>query len=112
MGVTTDTLAIGSYAAAAQTNSYVARLSLDARAYATVAITVVATVEAVKWTVFGATQSDYSDEVVVQVEATVSAATVGSFVVGPAVFPYYRAKIKNSVADTVGTAALFGVMKP
>lgn len=84
---------------------------IDARAWRSVAYTLQVITASVNWTVFGANESDYSDEVEVQAEAAVAANATGSFSDGEAPFGHYRAKIKSTVADTPGTATLRGLAK-
>lgn len=112
MPVSVDHIGTAAYPAAVQTDSYVARVSLDCRGYRSYAVTLIASVQDVKWTVYGANASDYSDEVAVQSEATVAAGAVGSYSTTQAPFAYYRAKVKNAAAGVVGTAALQAVGKP
>ncbi|MHB8077435.1 hypothetical protein [Desulfosporosinus fructosivorans] len=63
------------------------------------------------WTVFGANQADYSDEVVVQAAASVNAGANASYAVERAPYAYYRVKIRSTVADTPGGANLAGIAK-
>jgi len=76
---------------------------IDARGWITVAITVLCVDETITWIVYGAHASDFSDEVVVQVAADILADAVGFYTASPAPFGYYRAKVVNKVAESVGS---------
>lgn len=98
-------------AAQLSTASYVvlAGSELDARAWKSLSYTILVATQSVFWTVYGANSSDYSDEVVVQSEASVSAGASSSFSAAPPPFAYYRVKIKNNAG--AGTATLHGICK-
>jgi len=99
-------------AAQASTAAYVvvAGSGMDVVDYASLAYTLKAVTNDVKWKVFGANISDYSDEVEVQGEATVSAGAVGSYAVSIAPYAYYRVKIIDAVAGH-STVTVSGIAK-
>ena len=84
---------------------------IDARGWITVCMTCVCSDETISWTVFGANVADFSDEVEVQASADILADAVGSYTVSPAPFAYYRAKVVNKVAETVGSILFNAVAK-
>jgi hypothetical protein len=95
------------------TNSYVAHAGtvLDALYASFVSMTIKVATNAVKWTVYGANQSDFSDKVEVQAEAVVNAAAVGSYSTAAAVWRYYRAEIASNVAETHGVVTAAAIAK-
>jgi hypothetical protein len=111
MAVTTDNFETVAPAGLASTNSLVALGAIDTGPWKSLAYTIKVATASIDWTVFGANAADYSDEVVVQAEAAVAAAGVGSYVVAQAPFRHYRIKIKSTVADTPGTATAVGIAK-
>ncbi len=112
MTVTTDNIGTATYGPAVQVDAYTARAPIDVRGYRSLSYTLLATVQTLKWTVYGANLSDYSDEVVVQAEATVAAGAVGSYAVTQAPFGYYRVKVANNAGGVVGTAQIQAYAKP
>lgn len=112
MSVSTENIGTASYGPAVQVDAYTARAPIDCRGYRSLSYTLLATVQTLKWTVYGANLSDYSDEVVVQSEATVAAAAVGSYAVTQAPFGFYRVKVANNAGGVVGTAAVNAYAKP
>lgn len=112
MGVSTDNIGSVSYGPTAQADAYAVRASLDARGYRSVSFTLIAATQDAKWTVYGANQSDYSDEVVVQNEATVAAGANGSYAATQAPYGFYRVKVKNSSAGQNSTVTVQGYAKP
>lgn len=84
---------------------------LDTGAFTSVAYTVTVATQAIKWSVFGANSSDYTDEVAVQAATTVAAAASGSYTATPAPFRYYRVKIIDDSGGVHGTATVRGVAK-
>lgn len=95
-------LGTGAYAVVVGSN-------MDVSAYKTVAYTIKVADFSVYWKVFGANNSDFSDEVEVKSEASVAAAGVDSYAVSIAPYSYYRVKIKNNAG--AGTATVSGVSK-
>lgn len=95
------------------TDAYAAvtEVSVDAAQYASVAYTIAVATNAIKWTVYGANQSDYSDEQVVQAEATVAASATGTYAVAQAPYRYYRIKIKASVGGSQGAVVAAVMLK-
>jgi hypothetical protein len=89
----------------------VAAVVVDAAPYASLAYTIAVATNAIKWTVYGANKSDYSDEQVVQVEGTVAANATGAYVVAQAPYRYYRIKIKASVAGSQGAVVATVMLK-
>jgi hypothetical protein len=75
------------------------------------AYTIAVATNDVKWTVYGANASDYSDEQVVQAEASVVAGTTGTYIVAQAPYAYYRVKIDSTVDDAHGVVTLRAIMK-
>lgn len=98
--------------ASVNADTVLAGSELDARAWRSLAYSIKVATQTVDWTVFGANSSDYSDEVVVQAEASVLAAAAGSYSTTQAPFAYYRVKIHSNVGGVHGTATLVGVLKP
>jgi hypothetical protein len=103
--------ATASASATATTNTLVPLAPLDARHYRSVAYTVKGAVNDIRFAVYGANASDYSDETVVQAEADVLVGAVGTYAVANAPFAYYRVKVKSKVNDTHGTATPVGYAK-
>lgn len=93
------------------TNVLVATAAIFVGSLRSVAFTIAVITASVDWTVFGANQADYSDEVEVQAEAAVAAGNVASYAVAQAPYLYYRTKIKSTAPDTPGTASVIGVAK-
>ncbi len=93
------------------TYAAVAAVSVDSALYASLAYTIAVATNAIKWTVYGANKSDYSDEQVVQVEAIVAAAATGTYVVAQAPYRYYRIKIKASVGGAQGAVVATVMLK-
>ena len=102
---------IAAPAALLSTDNYVALAPIDARAWRSVAYTIAVITNDLKWTVYGANASDYSDEQAVQAEATVAAAATGTYAVAQAPYAYYRVKIKANVGGAQGTATVRGIAK-
>ena len=84
---------------------------LDARPRTTVAYTVAVITQAIKWSVWGANASDFSDEVAVLAPATVAAAASSSYAATPAPYSYYRVKIIDDSGGVHGTATVRGIAK-
>jgi len=82
--------------------------AMDMIDFITLAYTIKAVTESVKWKVFGANLSDYSDEVEVQAEATVLAAAASSYAVSPAPYAYYRVKITDGSGHSTATVTGIG----
>ena len=112
MAVTDANSATVAPAGLVSTNSLVALAPIDTISWQSLSYTIAVITDSIDWTVYGANQADYSDEVVVQAEAAVAAAAAGSYAVAQAVYRYYRVKIKSTVAETPGTATVVGVAKP
>lgn len=84
---------------------------LDARPWRALSYTCVCATQAIKWSVFGANASDYSDEVAVQAATTVAAGAAGSYSVAPPPYAYYRTKIIDDSGGVHGTATIRGIAK-
>ncbi len=95
------------------TNDYVvvAGSSIDMRPWKSLAYTVKVADNTVKWKVFGANKADYSDEVEVQGEESVTAAGVDDYSVAQAPFSYYRVKIQSASSGDHGAVELNGIAK-
>jgi len=93
--------------------SIVASSGVDTRVWKSLAYTILNThgANAVDWTVFGANTADFSDEVIVQVAATVVPGDADSYALAQAPFAYYRVKIVSTVADSHATCIVRGVQK-
>ena len=111
MAVTTNNFETVAPTGLLSTNSYVALAPIDTGPWLSLAYTITVVTNDLKWTVYGANASDYSDEQVVQSEATVAAGATGTYAVAQAPYRYYRTKIKAAVADTHGTATVVGIAK-
>ena len=112
MSVSTDNIGTATYGPAVQVDAMTARAPIDCRGYQSLSYTLLATIQDLKWTVYGANISDYTDEVVVQSEAVVAADAVGSYTATQAPFGFYRVKAANNVGGVVGTAAIQAYAKP
>jgi hypothetical protein len=97
--------------ASVNADTLLAGSALDVRGWKSLAYTIVVAANDVDWTVYGANLADYSDEVVVQAEATVAVGAAGSYAVELAPFGYYRVKIHSHVGGAHGTATLVGIAK-
>lgn len=84
---------------------------LDARAWHALSYTVSVITNAIKWSVFGANASDFSDEVAVLSATTVAAAANSSYSAAPPPFAYYRVKIIDDSGGVHGTATVRGIVK-
>lgn len=93
------------------TDAVVTGSEIDARAWNSVAYTIIVATNAITWTVFGAHAADYSDEVAVSTPASVAAGANSSYTVAPAPFSHYRVKIKSTSAGNHGAARVTGVAK-
>ncbi len=84
---------------------------IDARMWRSVCYTIAVITNGVKWAIYGANASDYSDEVAIQALTNVAAAAASSYSVAQAPYAYYRVKIASNVGGAVGTATLRGIAK-
>ena len=98
-------------AAQASTAEYVvlAGSEMTVLEYICLAYTILIATFSVKWKVFGANTSDFSDEVEVQGEASVAAAAASSYAVTVAPYAYYRVKIIDDAGH--GSATVVGIAK-
>ncbi len=97
--------------ASVNTLTLLANSDMDARIWEALSYTISVITDSVDWTVFGANQSDFSDEVAVQAAASIAAGASGNYSIHVPVFGFYRVKIASTVADTPGTATLVGRVK-
>jgi|GEM_PF-2220920 len=97
--------------ASTATYATVTGADIDARAWRSVAYTIVVTTNAVTWQVLGANSADYSDAVVVQEGASVAAGASSTYAVAQAPYAYYRIQIQDTVSGTHGTAKIAGLAK-
>lgn len=97
----------------ASTNAWVvvAGSAADLRPWRSLSYTIVVADASVNWEVFGANRSDYGDEASVKASAAVAAAGKDTYAVAQAPYSYYRIKIKSTVADTPGSAGVYGIAK-
>ena len=111
------------------TNSYAPAAELDASSWKSVSFTIVNIGEldsegelildsggdpignTLKWEVFAANASDYSDEVIVKAEASVLLLGIDSYNVLQAPFRYYRIKLKSATGGQEATALIRGIAK-
>lgn len=84
---------------------------MDLRPWQSLSYALKVATNAISWTVYGANLSDYSDEVIVQVEAMVTAGSVGTYVVAQTPYGFYRVKIRSTMAGIHGTATINGLGK-
>jgi hypothetical protein len=105
-----DTVAVTAQDAT-DTLTAVSGSNLDARKRTSLSYTLKIATQNVRWSVFAANSEDYSDEAVVQAEATVTAGSVGTYSVAPAPFGFYRIKMRTAVAGVVGSATIAGLAK-
>jgi hypothetical protein len=84
---------------------------LDMRMWSSLAYTILCADQTITWWVYGANQSDYSDEVIVDGPSDVLAAAVDNYAVAQAPYGFYRIKFENKVDDVVGTATVSGIAK-
>lgn len=84
---------------------------LDTGPHLTACYTIKVATNAIKWSVFGANVSDYSDEVAVLSAATVASGANSSYTASPAPFRYYRVKIIDDSGGVHGTATVNGIAK-
>jgi hypothetical protein len=113
MGSRTVDIGVASPAPQASTSStvVVTGSDMDARPWRSVSYTLSAATNAVTWSVFGANRSDFTDEVVVQNAASVSAGANATYAVTQAPYAFYRVKIVDTVGGTHGTATVTGMLK-
>lgn len=101
-------------AAQASTNAYAAVTDseLDVTWQKSVAYTIENSgADTIDWRVVAGNASDFSDAIIVQVEAAVVAAAFDDYSVVTAVWKHYRVEVKSTVADTPGGATVLGVGK-
>ena len=91
------------------TLAVVSGADIDMRPWRSLSYTIEVADENTKWTVYAANTADFSDEVVVNAEATVNAGESDSYSVAQAPYAYYRVKIEEAVAG--GTAIINGIAK-
>lgn len=84
---------------------------LDARGRGMVSYILKMATQNGRWTIYGANDSSFAAEVVVQAETTVLAGATGSFSTAQAVFNYYRVKLRTAVAGVQGLATIYGTAK-
>ena len=84
---------------------------MDVRGWRSIAYTIVVATQAVKWSVFGANASDYSDEVAVLSATTVAAGASSSYSNSLAPFAYYRVKTIDDSGGVHGTSTVRGIAK-
>ena len=111
MAVTTANFETVAPAALASTGSLVALAPIDCGPWLSLSYTIKVVTNNVDWVVYGANLADYSDEVVVQAQATVAAAATGSYAVAQAPYRYYRVKIIDTTPPNHGTATVVGIAK-
>ncbi|MGH7892945.1 MAG: hypothetical protein ACREN0_11805 [Thermodesulfobacteriota bacterium] len=92
-------------------DTYVPLGAIDTGTAKSLVYTLAVVTNNLKWTVYGANAADYSDEAVVQSEATVNAGALGTYTTVQAVYRYYRAKLKAAVGGSQGTGTIRGVAK-
>lgn len=97
--------------ASVNADTLLAGSAIDMRPWRSLAYTILVATNDVDWTVYGANQADYSDEVAVQAEATVVAGAAATYAVAQAPYAYYRVKIHSHVAGVHGTATLAAIAK-
>jgi len=111
MAVTTHNFETVSPTAQESTAALVALGAIDCGPWASLSYTIKVVTNDVDWVVYGANQSDYSDEQVVQAQATVAAAASGTYAVAQAPYRYYRVKIVDTAGGVHGTATVVGIAK-
>lgn len=84
---------------------------LDAGPHLTACYTIKVATNAVKWSVFGANASDYSDEVAVLSATTVASGAASSYAASPAPFRYYRVKVIDDSGGSHGSVTVRGIAK-
>lgn len=111
MNVTTNNFLTVAPAGLLSIDTLVALAPMDTGPWLSLAYTIAVVDNDLDWTVFGANESDYSDEQVVQAEAQVDAGATGTYVVAQAPYRYYRVKIKAAISAAQGTATVVGIAK-
>ena len=84
---------------------------MDVRPWRSLSYTIVVATNAVKWSVFGANASDFSDEVAVLAATTVNAAATSSYASTQFPYGYARVKIIDDSGGVHGTATVYGIAK-
>lgn len=84
---------------------------MDARPWKSLAYTLANITNTITFSVYGANESDYSDEVVVSGPTDILAAANSSYAVAQAPYSYYRVKIVDKVAAAHGVVTLRGICK-
>jgi hypothetical protein len=101
-------LVTGAVAATSTASTAVATgAELDATQFGSVAYSISVATNAVKWSVFGANVSDYSDESAVQAATTVAAGAIGTYA-ATAAFRFYRVKLIDDAGGSHGVATING----
>jgi hypothetical protein len=108
--VSIEYVAPGAYTSTASLAA-ISGTEIDASSWRSVSYTVVCATNAIKWAVYGANASDYSDEVAVLSAATVSAGASSSYSVAQAPFRYYRVKGQDDSGGVHGSITIRGVAK-
>lgn len=84
---------------------------IDARPWRSLSYTIVVATQAVKWSVFGANASDYSDEVAVLAATTVAAGATSSYASTQFPYAYARTKLIDDSGGVHGVATIRGFAK-
>ena len=111
MAVTTNNFETVAPSGLTSTNSLVELAPIDTGPWLSLAYTISVITNDIDWTVFGANESDYSDEQIVQSEAQVNDGATGTYVKAQAPYRYYRLKIKSAVGGAHGVVTAVGIAK-
>jgi|SRR5689334_18616179 len=93
------------------TDNYVSMAVIDTGVASSLTYTLKAATNNLHWQVRGGNLADMSDAVVVQSQATVNAAAIGTFTASPAYYRYYDVQIKAASAGNQGTGTVNGIAK-
>lgn len=112
-GITSNTFDLVSLVAQQVTDPLTAypATELDLRKRTSLSYTILVATQNVRWSVYAGNAPDFSDESVIQAEATVLVGAVGTFSTALAVFAYYHVKLRSAVAGVPGTATVTGLAK-
>lgn len=84
---------------------------IDTRAATSLALTVLNVDQTISFKVEAANQPDFDDAIEAKAEADILAAAIGTYVVAPAPYAYYRVQIKDKVGGIHGNAVLTAIVK-
>ena len=96
--------------ASTDTAAIVLGCNQDARPWTSICYTIKGKTQTITWWVYGANNSDFSDEVSLYT-ADVTSTGKDSYAVSQAPYAYYRVKIISKAGGVVGSPTVYGIAK-